>query len=362
MSNPISFKISDNILWLGDTHGGVRDGNELVMSFQLQYLVDVVIKHCLENQINTIIQLGDIWEVRRATNNNVSDRWKKEFFDVLEHHGIQLITIVGNHDAYYKNRIKPNFTNTLLSKYNNITIIQDPTEILLNGTKYAFIPWICKDNYNECITMIENTDAEIMVAHIEIKGARMESGVCEDGMPMEKFARFKKVISGHFHTQGLYGNIQYAGTPYETSWADYGEAKGFWTSDTSVNEMEFHRNTNPLHIKITYVEENDMKEIFKQNMKNKYVKVTVESRTDFKKYEKWLMKLEGMGMFDLKIIEPMMTLNEEQSNIEVNADDLDVVKTEALITQYVTDVYPERAERLNKMALALYAEAENMKV
>ncbi|AUS02033.1 metallo-dependent phosphatase-like protein [Vibrio phage 3.058.O._10N.286.46.B8] len=362
MSNPISFKMSDNILWLGDTHGGVRDGNELVMAFQLQYLVDVVIKYCLENQINTIIQLGDIWEVRRATNNNVSDRWKKEFFDVLEHHGIQLITIVGNHDAYYKNRIKPNFTNTLLSKYSNITIIQDPTEMLLNGTKYAFVPWICKDNYNECINMIENTDAEIMVGHYEIKGARMESGVCEDGMPMEKFARFKKVVSGHFHTQGVYGNIQYAGTPYETTWADYGEAKGFWTSNTAVDEMVFHRNENPLHIKVSYVEENNMDEVFEQDLKNKYIKVTVESRENFKKYEKWLMRLETMGMFDLKIIEPMMSLDSDESDMEVDVDNLDVVKTEDMIVNYVGDVYPDRADRLSKMMLGLHAEAENLKV
>lgn len=359
---PVEFDVSGDILWLGDLHGGVRDGNELIMNFQIGYLADVVIKHCLDNNIKTIIQLGDIWEVRRATNNNVSDRWKKEFFDVLEHHGIAFITIVGNHDAYYKNRIKPNFTYTLLNKYDNITIIQDPTEIMINGVKYAFIPWICKQNYNDSITMIENTDAEVLVGHFEIKGARMESGVCEDGFPMEKFARFKKVISGHFHSQGVYGNILYAGTPYETSWSDYGEAKGFWVSDVELNRMDFHRNNNSTHIKVTYVEENDMSEIFKQDLKNKYIKVTVESRTDFKKYEKWLIKLETMGMFDLKIIEPMMTLDSDESDVGVDVDNLDVANTEDMITRYVNDVYPERAERLNKMALGLFAEAVNMKV
>lgn len=359
----MNFKVDGDILWLGDLHAGVRDGNELVMDFQLKYLIDMVIKYCLENQIKTIIQLGDVWEVRRATNNNVSDRWKREFFDVLEHHGIVLITIVGNHDTYYKNRINPNYSNTLLSKYKKIWVIDEPTEMTLNDTKYAFIPWICKSNHDACIAMITNTDAEVVVGHFEIKGARLNAtSVCEDGLPMETFARFKLVMSGHFHSQGEYGNIRYAGTPYETTWTDYGEAKGFWTSGTDTNELTFHRNDNPLHIKITYVEENDMSVVFDQDLKNKYVKVTVESREDFKKYEKWLMKLETMGMFDLKIVEPMMALDSDESDIEVDVENLDVAKTEDMMVQYIKDVYPERADRLAKMSLGLYGEAVNLKV
>lgn len=344
---------------LGDVHGGVKDGNETIMKFQLN-AIDAIIDYCIKNNIYNITQLGDLWEVRRATNNNVADKWKRGFYNQLKILDIFMDTLVGNHDAYFKNKIIPNFTSTLLSSYENILIFDEPKEIKWGKTKVAMIPWICKDNYDACMDMINNTDAEVICGHFEIKGARMESGVCEDGLPLETFKRFKLVLSGHFHSQGRYGNVQYIGTPYDTNWAEYGDAKGFWVIDDETLEMEFIRNENPLHIKIVYDEDKDMASIFDEDLMNKYVKVVIENRNDFDKYEAWLTRLETMKMSDLKINEPLLSLDHNNSDIVVDVNDLNVSKTEDMIVQYTNDVYPEKAEKLSKMMLSLHGEARNL--
>lgn len=346
-------------LILGDIHFGVHNGSKLFLDFQLKFLNEVI-EYCKEHSIAEIWLTGDVFEVRKSTNTEVLDYAKLHFFDVLVDLGILVKTIVGNHDMFYKNTITPNSLNVNLSDYENVMIYDRVSEFQLDDkNSILMVPWICAENEEEIMEAIHTTDCNIVMGHFEVKGARMEGAVCEEGLELSIFEKFDLAISGHFHVRGTYGNMEYVGTPYETSWADYGETKGFHVLDTETLELEFVANPHRLYHKITYNESKDMNAYLKNDYTDQFVRVIVEEREDFKKYERWLMKLELMQMKELKCIEPFGDKSEEDSDVEFDGE-IESVSTSKLVAEYVEDVYPERKVKLNGMAQGLLSEALNL--
>jgi len=343
---------------IGDAHAGVGDGSTLLMNHQFKVL-NFITQYGIDNNIKSIIQTGDMFDVRKSTNTLVLSQWKEQVFGRWEREGFEIETIVSNHDMYYKNTIHPNSLTENLASLNNIRIYDKPTEVLQDvcgGTEILFVPWICKDNEQECLDAIKNTKAEICVLHPEIKGARMESGVCTEGLPLAMFDKFKTVIAGHFHTRGEYGAVTYVGTPYQTSWGDYGCEKGFHVLDTDTCELEFIPLDFNLFYRFSYDEDKDMDYILNSNLNGKYVKIVIENRSDFKKYDKFMDALEDKCPRDLKVIEPLMSLDSEDSLVNFDGK-LEVKETEELIVDYINDLYPEKKAKLSKMMLGIHAEA-----
>lgn len=340
---------------LGDLHAGVRDGNAILMEHQLDVL-DKIIDWCVENGVKVIIQTGDVFDVRRSTNTFVLDVWKERFFNRLAKLKIQLITYIGNHDMYFKNTIRPNTIVSNLGDYNNIQIIEKPTTINLDGTDIAIIPWICEENHDECMKLIRESDAPIIFGHFEVKGAMMEGGECTDGLPISTFSKYEKCISGHFHVKGTYDNINFVGTNYGMTWGDYGIPKGFHVLDTDDLSLEFHENTETMFVKIIYDEDNNMDLELEQDLTNKSVKVVIQQREDFKKYEAWVDKLSSKNMAKLGIIEPFQDRSEADVVYHFSGE-ADVESTEDLIKAYVEEAYPERKTKLTQIMLAVHNEA-----
>lgn len=343
----------DNTLILGDLHFGERDASELIMNHQKKVL-DYVIQYCLDNNINKIIQTGDFWDVRRSTNTKVLNFWKTNFLDVLLKHNIVLHTIVSNHDIYYKNTLKPNTLIENVGHYKNVIIYDKPTEV----DSILFIPWICEENRECVMESINKTECRVLVGHLEVNGVIMVGTTkCDNGLPQSTFNKFDLTISGHFHNKGTYGNIEYVGTPYQCIWSDYGLDKGFHILNSS--ELEFHRLDYDLFYRFTYDEAKDMSYVLDADLKDKHVKLIIENRNDFKLYETFMNKLQNKGMYDLKIIEPLMDLNSGDSVVQFDGE-LIVKNTTELIQDYVTDLYPEKSDKLTKMMLGLHTEARSL--
>lgn len=345
------------ILVLGDLHAGEKDGSLLMMEHQLKILSDVI-EYIQENNIERVFLTGDVFDVRKATNTNVLSQWKERFYDVLYGLGVEVDIIVGNHDAMYKNTLTPNTVHEHLSWYKNINIYSTPTEVQIDGVDFLMLPWICKENEEKSFEKIKNSESQVVMAHPEIVGASMGGSVCEEGLALSEFDRFELVIAGHFHAKGVYQNVTYVGTPYELTWIDYGEDKGFHIYDTDDKSFTFHKLDNPLFFRFTYDEDKDMSYVFDLELKDKYIKLIIENRADFEKYEKFLDRLQTLGMQDLKIVEPLMGLDAKDSVVEFNGE-LEIKSTEALIEDYILDLYPEKSKGLTKLMLGLHAEARS---
>ena len=71
-------------------------------------------ENLIENNIDTVFQLGDLFDRRKYINFNSLYLCRKYFFDKLRDNNIKMYTLLGNHDISYKNTLKVNSSELLL--------------------------------------------------------------------------------------------------------------------------------------------------------------------------------------------------------------------------------------------------------
>ena len=115
------------------------------------------------------------------------------------------------------------------------------------------MPWICAENYDESMLELKNNSAALCMGHFEIAGFTMHRGMTSDGgLSREIFRKFDMVFSGHFHHRSTSDNISYLGNPYELTWQDYNDTRGFHLFDLSTRTLEFIPNPNVMFHRIVY--------------------------------------------------------------------------------------------------------------
>lgn len=346
-------------LVIGDMHIGARNASMLIANFQLQFFEQQVFPYIKKHKIQHIIQTGDLFDTRKFSNHVILNEWKKRFFDQLP---AQLHVLLGNHDIATKNTVEINSPELLLGEYiekDIVKIYKYPTEVKFGKLDVLVMPWICLENYMECETMLSESKSLWTFGHFEIDGFEMHKGqVHTGGLKLESFRRFEQVVSGHFHTRSENGNIKYVGTPYELTWIDYGDTKGFHVFDTVKREMEFIPNKFTIFNKLYYNDKDQGAEYFKgfdlEPLKDTYLKVVVVNKTDPYQFDRLLDKLYQVGVADLKIIENMSDLESDA----VDDDEIEMEDTVSLIESYVDQVDTNLDnEKLKTFMKTLYTEA-----
>src|SRR5210317_1940285 len=272
------------IALLNDTHFGVRNDSPAFMEYQVDFYDNQFFPYLEENNIKTLIHLGDVTDRRKFINFKTASVFREKFFKRLWDMKIDTHIIVGNHDTYYKN------TN----------------EVEIGGCRMLFLPWICDDNIEDSIYAIDNATADICMGHLEIKGFEMQRGIMnEQGLESSQFKRFEKVISGHFHKKSDDGHIYYLGAQYEMTWSDYNCPKGFHIFDTETRELERIVNPRRIHKKIYYNDKDQ--DYYKRDIKEydkSLVKLFVSNKTDEDMFNAFVDRLQNeIAVHDLNIIE-----------------------------------------------------------
>ena len=316
------------IALLGDTHFGARNDNSAFHDYFEKFYRDVFFPYLKENEIDTVIQFGDLFDRRKYINFMTLARSRKYFFDELARLGITMHVFVGNHDTFYKNTNEVNSPDLLLTEYPNIHVYSDPTDIAFDGTPITLLPWVCSGNIQQCLDHIENTPAQILFGHLELAGFEMYRGAVNDHGQFDSniLSKFDVVCSGHFHHKSSRGNIHYLGTPYEMSWSDYNDHRGFHIFDTNTRELEFIRNPNVIFNKIHYDDADkvmdDVVGIDFARYKGTYVKVIVRNKTNPYWFDIFVDRLEKAGTVDIQVVEDHLNLNlEDDSEIVNEAED-----------------------------------------
>ena len=124
------------------------------------------------------------------------------------------------------------------------------------------------------------------------------------GISHSTFNRYDCVFSGHYHHRSTNGNITYLGTPYELTWQDYGDPKGFHVFDFEDRKLSFIQNPHTLFVKLEYNDANQNPiDLNPLNLQNVYIKLIVVNKTDYYKFDQFLNKLYTKGAYEVKIIE-----------------------------------------------------------
>ena len=315
---------------LGDTHLGARNDNLAFHDYFEKFYTDVFFPYLEKHNIDTVIQFGDLFDRRKYVNFITLSRSRQYFFDKLRERGITLHVFVGNHDTFYKNTNEINSPDLLLHDYKNVHVYSHPTDITLDGTPITLLPWVCSGNYQQCLDHIAQTRAQILFGHLELAGFEMHRGTFNDHGQFDHnvLSKFDLVCSGHFHHRSSRGNIHYLGTPYEMTWSDFQDPRGFHIFDTSTRDLEFIQNPYRMFNKIHYDDSNGMAtmesmlDINLDMYRNTFVKVIVHQKTNPYWFDMFITKLEKNGVVDMQVVEDHLNLNlEDDSDIIDEAED-----------------------------------------
>jgi len=296
---------------LNDTHFGVRNDSSAFSDYMFKFYDEQFFPYMEENNIKTLIHLGDLTDRRKFINFKTAHLFRHKFMKRLWDMKIDTHIILGNHDTYYKNTNEVNSVSELCTTYdgqNEPWIYTSAKEVEIGGCQMLFLPWICDDNYDDSIYAIDNSTADICMGHLEIKGFEMINGhVNEHGLEPKQFKRFEKVLSGHFHKASNDGHIYYLGAQYEMTWSDYKCPKAFHVFDTETREIERIENPRRIHKKLFY---NDAKEdYYKKDLsefENTFVKVFVTNKTNEDMFDNLIDRFQTkLNIHEINVIEDM---------------------------------------------------------
>ena len=345
---------------LGDTHLGCR--NDLTVFHEhFAKFYDYFFSTLEQQKITTVIQLGDLWDRRKHVNFNTLSQSRKYFFDRLRDRGIDMITLVGNHDIYWRESVQVNASDLLLRDYANITVCNQPHTYMFGATSAAsidVIPWICSENIDDVTKFINNSKSDLCVGHFEIANFAMYKGMeSHAGLDPTMFAKYELVCSGHYHTRSTKDNITYVGTPYEMTWQDFNDPKGFHIFDTSTRKLEFWENPNKVFIQLNY-DNTDVEQLAPLDLNNCFVKVVVVNKSDLYKFDQYIQKLYSKGCYEIKIVEDMSEFSDGEIGEEIDLED-----TMDVLSHYIDSIETDAdKEKIKAFMKGLYVEAINLEV
>jgi len=296
---------------IGDAHFGVRSDNPIYYEYFEKFFKDFFI-YIDENNIKTVIQLGDMFDKRKTINFLTLYNAKKMFLTECETRGIILYVVSGNHDCYYKSTNEVNSVR-LLSTSNIVVVDAAPQTIKIEGHDFDFYPWITDSIAPECYDYAKKSKSKFAVGHFEFAKFRLHKyQIAETGADHTIFNNYKLVFSGHYHTISRKDSILYCGTPYELDWADCDDIKGFWSFDPDTNKLDLIRNEHTLYQKIEYDDTQDMFYDFGA-AKDKFIKLIVKNKNNQYKFDSFFQQLLVSGAYDINIVDDKITKSIEES-------------------------------------------------
>ena len=235
---------------VSDLHIGIKKSSDVHLKIAHDFFHRKLFPYLKENDIRTIMVLGDVFDTRETINvkamNFVYDLFSMPF---------NFIILTGNHDLYHNNNAAITSLK-ILSRFNNVELVNLARDYKIGDSSFFIVPWV--QDMEEFKKSLELSQASICFGHFDIDGFSYTGNtISEKSINPKIFSKFDKVFSGHFHTRcsKIINNteIVYVGCPYELTRADAGNAKGFHVYDTETNNYEFIENKlSPRHIQVKY--------------------------------------------------------------------------------------------------------------
>lgn len=348
MTENFQFK-SDNICCISDIHIGVHQNSQMWLDICDEW-GDWLIEELKNKNISDIAICGDLFhyrdEIAVNTIHHVTNFIKK-FND------FNIIMLVGNHDAFYKDRSDVN-SMSILSGWQNITVIDKEMVVIEHGdTKLGFAPWgITADQIEPC---------DILFGHFEIENFNLNQHfVCKKGIKSKDLlGKTDLVITGHFHTreQRTYknGDIVYLGNPYQMDFGDTGQTKGYYILDITTKKYTFHTNNiSPVHEKITLddlVKHGDIDDVIINKIRNNIVRFIVDRNIAPDEIEQLLRLLSS---YKPLVLTTDYNINFDRFGLEEGDADLSGISIESAIDEFVNLLDIENKTKVIEYTTNLY--------
>jgi hypothetical protein len=356
--------MNNKVALVTDTHFGIRNDHPYVLNFFCDFFENTFFPKLLEENITHIIHCGDLVDRRKFVNYNTATKLHECFTNNVIKNNMNLDIIVGNHDCTFKNTNKINALNILYNNYShkNIKWFIEPTINIVKGKPLLYLPWICDENYDKSVKMIEQSHdiASFVFGHLELLGFEMYKGAISDiGLNRRLFENYQHVWSGHFHHRSTIGNITFIGTPYEMMWSDWNDIRGFEILDLDTGESEFIQNNKKLFHVINFNEYNPS--LFNSNnYKHSFIKIIIQDQNyNETKLETLIDTLSKVDPIDLIVI--------NQAELDLTVSDIDLTKIEDTMhtiksaIDIIDDLSDKRKKDIVTLMYELHTEAQQLK-
>lgn len=325
-----------------DTHFDVRNSSPVFAKHIDRFFENVFFPHLAKNKdITHVLHCGDVFDRRKNVSVLVASQFRLGFIEPIQKLGLKSTILVGNHDAFFRHTNTPNSPYELYGdRYPAIEIISEPSTRIINGVSMDLYPWINEENEKTSSALMLSSPSKIAFGHFEWAGYMMAPGQYMDhGRSYSEMSRYDFVRSGHYHER----NGPYLGTAYDLTWADYGSQKGFHVFDPKTLTCEFIPNPHALFVKLVYTDDIPIPE--KLPIAGRIVRLTVNSRKNTVRYEKFIRCVEDSMPHSLQIIDDTANISTKKdvqeskttdestlSLLMENCDIADTVKRNALKT------------------------------
>lgn len=339
----------DEVCCISDIHIGVHQNSQMWLDICSDW-VDWLVVELKNKKIKDIIICGDLFHYRdEIAVNTIS--YVSDFLHKLS--GFNIIILVGNHDAFYKDRSDVN-SLSILDGWPNIAVVQHNYHLMNHGkTKLCFVPWGVSDS------KIPTND--ITFGHFEIESFNMQTNfACKHGIKSSSLLnKSKLIISGHFHTREerkyKNGDIVYLGNPYQMDFGDTKQVKGIYLVNLTKQTYKFiPNNISPTHEKISLSElvaHGDIDEHIISRIKNNIVRFVVDRNIAPDEIDQLLRLLSSYKPI---VLTTDYNINFDKFGLDESDADLSGVSISSAIEEFVNLLDIENKKNIIRYTTDLY--------
>jgi hypothetical protein len=182
----------------------------------------------------------------------------------------------------------------------------------------------------------------------------------QEGLSRGLFNKFEYTFSGHYHHKSSSNGIHYLGNPYELTWQDFNDPRGFHILDLADRSLAFYPNPNVMFHRILYDDSRGLIEGLHSGyeyLKDRYVKVVVINKTNPYLFDRFMDAIYSVEPADVKIVEDFSDTAEGLDDEIINqAED-----TLTILNKYVDGLSETSLDtnRLKNILRELYVESVN---
>lgn len=252
--------------------------------------------HAKQNNITTMINMGDILDVKQTISTNTLNYLSKAF-EIVNETFNTVYVIVGNHDLSKKGNhdISKNTYDTnshnlrIFNAYSNVKVIDEPKIYEILGKKFYLLPYLP----NEIMLTHNFPKANYLCGHLEVQGFMLNQFIkAEHGIDEQLFTNmYDHVFLGHFHKKQNKGNLSYIGNLCRFFYGENDDERGWTILDVNTNEIEFIEYNHPRMYKFnisTIIKEDDLSTIFNPGDN---VKLVIDTNLKYSELEEFKSKL-----------------------------------------------------------------------
>lgn len=349
-----------------DTHLDARQSSPIFLQYMQDYYEEVFFPMLKEQNIKTILHLGDFTDNRNHISLSANKFMIDYFGQKLKENNIKMYLTLGNHDLAYRNTSSVHSLIPIEKAFpDNIEIVSHQKEIDIDGQKFMLCGWLNQETFPTFDNMLNTYKSKkdtILCGHFEFAGAKhyKNSQLTEHGLVQEDFSEWQDVWSGHFHHKNRTNNVFYVGSLFYLNWQDYNDDRGFHIFDTKTKEMNYIKNEYSLFYEYVYDENKEPDYSF---FKDSFVRIVKNEISSDAKFLDFLAKVQKHNPIKLDVIDTSSRFSVSDIDVDEESTKNHVKELDEYLTEYLDVYYKDFSEKdvIKKSVDELFKQAQDIR-